>query len=232
MSIDFHLVSDSDPEFNARTEKHYILLGGSQIIPDLVKQFNMPRDHTDFRVFPTREEALDPSNGGHSVLLLCNHIDRNTEAVVSLLQAGNFSFSESGDSLVAFVRAECSPVVASSRKPSASNQATNSKGTSEARTASTVTSGPRHRLSDLDYACIQEVLTLIWPRDPYGVPKPARDRAFGGEGKENINNVNDILGSDEPRTTPVWVKKHLSRAFNRGTFDEKDVSKLMDAASK
>ena len=90
--IEFRIVRDSDSL--VLVEKAYILLGASEIPYRLATLFRRPAsaDHKDFRVFPTHEEATDPSNNGHSVPLLCEHIDKDRVAVASLLKAANFVF--------------------------------------------------------------------------------------------------------------------------------------------
>lgn len=227
-NIKFHIIRNLDSEISDLTDMNPVLFGAETEIPGrLARLLQLPPDHTDFRAFATREQAMDSSNNGHSVLQICQQIGKDSEAVAGLLKSCHFVFTDSGETAVAFVRAgDSASVVASSAKP----QPTKSKLVSMS-TEGTISSA-RRRLPTTYYSLIDKIVTQIWPRDASGMPLKARDRAgFGG--KENrCNNHNGKNPDGAPTTTPSWVKTHLVKAFSLGDFPETDVATLVDTATK
>lgn len=221
-TIEFHTVRDGNLPDDISRET--VLLGASEIPSRLARLLNRSVvDAADFRVFPNREEALDPLNSGHGVCLLCEHIDKDRESVVTLLKAGNFVFDESNCTVVAYVRCNDLPVIASNVvKPGVVKRPSTS---SSMRVSGA--SGTRHRMSDCDYSAIEEVVTLLWPRDEDGVPLRARDRdCFGQFDDENEK------ASEKQTLAPKWLLTHMRLALQKASTEEADARVLMRAACR
>ena len=125
----------------------YGCLFGVDEVPGLLATAASPAH--ELRVFSTREAAINKSNGGDSLMRLCEALDKDITKAKRLLHSGGFSFQDDGLAVVVFVRADGGSTQLTNATPRSVKEASNQK----------------NRLNIAEMAMLEHVLAFVWPRE-------------------------------------------------------------------